>query len=124
MNYAAEFSVSPIPWVTASKTPACGVVMHLDFENVASSFMLKNVCTGSQVVAVGWSSAGVTGSHRITVAGGESVSADLRFKRLYLMAVTGSTVSDVVDYELLVGLTGIPSRFFPELSGSGYNGVG
>jgi hypothetical protein len=108
-NYVAEFSVSPIPWVTSSVTPAVGAVVRYDFENVASSMLLCNKSTGSHELAYGW-----------TIFAGESVSLDLRFKSLYLMSLSGS-----IAYDLIVGITGISARYFPELTSSmGYNGVG
>ena len=117
-NYAAEFSVSPIPWVTSSFAEQY-VVQRYDFQNVASSLHVRNHATGSHVLAIGWSRAGVTGSNRVCIYQNESLTMDLRFKTLYVMPCSGS-----VRYDLLVGLTGIESRYFPDLSGSGYNGVG
>lgn len=118
-NNASEYMVSPIPWITASVTPTEGTIVRYDFDTVASTFFLRNRGAFSCSLAYGWSAAGVTGSHRGVLDGGESIGIDVRFKSIFLMSVSG-----VTSYELLVGLTGVTSRFFPELSGSGYNGVG
>jgi hypothetical protein len=72
--------------------------------------------TGStDQLAVGFSANGVAGSNRVVLAGGESFSADFRFKDLYLRGLGAAPIS----YELVVGLTTISSIMFPALTGSG-----
>jgi hypothetical protein len=122
-NFAAEFTVSPIPWVTSSFLQE-GVVESWSFENLTSLIHVENRATGSQVLGVGWSRAGVTGSspnglHRLTVLQNQDLTLHVRCKEIFIMPVSGA-----VNYNLFAGLTGIPSRLVPSLSGSGYGGVG
>lgn len=122
-NFVAEFTASPIPWVTSSVLNE-GAVEVWSFENVTSYIRLQNRATGSHVLAVGWSYAGVTGSapdgpHRLTVLQNQDLELSVRCKRLFIMPVSGS-----VPYNLFVGLTGIPSRYMPDLSGSLAGGIG
>jgi hypothetical protein len=120
-NSIAEYQVSPIPWITASLAPAGGAIVRHDLPFVASTFCVRNCAnsTSSYNLAYGFSAAGVTGSHRGVLKPGESISADMRFKTFFVMSLTGAA-----DYELLIGLTGIPARFFPEISNADYPGVG
>lgn len=111
----AEYMVSAIPWLTASQVPGATTVGH-SFQYVASTFSVRNKMTGSvDQLAVGFTLAGVAGANRVVLGAGESFTADFRFKDLYLRAINASAV----DYELVVGLTTIPSTMFPILTGSG-----
>lgn len=115
-NFAAEFSVSPIPWVTSSV--ASGIVRY-DFGNVTKSLLVKNVA-GSGEVRVGFTAQGLSApkNNYFSLAVGESMGGDYRIKSLF---ISGSGNSVMV----LVGLTGILDRFFPLLTGSnGFQGVG
>lgn len=111
----AEYMVSAVPWLTASTVPASTTIRQ-SFDYVASTVSVRNKMTGStDQLAFGFTAAGVAGSNRVVLAGGESFSADFRFKDMYLRAVNAVDI----NYELIVGLTTISSNMFPTLTGSG-----
>ena len=110
----AEYMVSAVPWLTAS-TVLASTTVRQSFDYVASTISVRNKMTGSaDQLAVGFTSNGVEKSNRVVLAGGESFSADFRFKDFFLRALSGS-----INYELVVGLTTISSTMFPTLTGSG-----
>ncbi len=111
----AEYMVSAVPWLTASTVQASTTIRQ-SFDYVASTISVRNKMTGSSdQLAVGFTSSGVAGSNRIVLAGGESFSADFRFKDVYLRGLGAADIS----YELIIGLTTISATMFPTLTGSG-----
>lgn len=109
-----EFMVSSHPWVTSSTVQ--GVVRH-DFPYVTKFVLIKNNSTGSYPVKVGFTARGVEGSNYVSVAPGETLTADLKLKSIW---ISGSSV----EYSILAGLTGIEARELFAVTGSLYDGVG
>lgn len=117
-GYAPAYQISAIPYVTAS-TVANGAVKVHDFTHITAFFTVKN--KGAQDLALGFSELGVKGTNRIVLGQYESFSGDFRVKSLFLFGAGTSTSS----YELVAGLTCIPSHQMMTLTGSsGLEGLG
>jgi hypothetical protein len=115
-NSAVEYQVSAIPWVTASL--GNNGTVRFDFPYVTSFIVIKNVSAAATVQA-GFTKNGVeSGQNCFSLAHGESFTGDFRITCLF----TSGTAYDV---NILAGLTGIPSKFFPVLTASNGNpGIG
>lgn len=111
-----EFMVSALPWTTSSY--ATTDPQRWDLPKVSKSVKIVNL-DGTDSLAVGWTRNGVTGSNRFLIPAGSSETFDVRVKEIHIMAVSGS-----IEYSVHAGLTMIPSRFMPPLSGSSWEGVG
>lgn len=109
-NAAAEYMVSGLPYVSQSSTVS-GSVTAIEFPFVTNFFSIRN--TGGGDLDVGFTRNGVLGTNKFTLAVSESFRADIRMKTLYL-----ASGGDVVDYEVVASLTGIPHRSFPILTGA------
>ncbi len=114
-NWANEFTVSPIPWVTSSV--ATGLVGY-NFGFVTKTLLVKNTGGGGSI-KVGFTALGVmSSSNYFSLAVGEGFGGDYRVKSLFISG-SGNTFS------LMAGLTGIQGRYFPELTGSsGFVAIG
>ena len=111
-NFTAEYSVSPIPWLTAS-TVVNTVKTH-EFDYLTKYVTVKNTnntsSTGDLDVAFTYN--GFTTSHFIRLIPGESIDLDLRLRRIFVSS------SVATSYTMLAGMTGIPSRMLPFITGS------
>lgn len=123
----AEFAISALPWVTSSV--ANGIVRHdfgdrtlsgsiADF-NFISKWVIVHNADATKSLTIGFTRRGLeTTNNNFSIAAGQSFSADLRISSIWL---SGSGTS----YEVIAGLTGIPSTMLPVLSASrGNPGVG
>lgn len=107
-NNAIEYLVSAIPWVTASTVTG---VRRFDFPHVTAFYTVKNESTAT--IKVGYTERGVTTSNNyFTLDAAESYTGYHRVKSLFISGSGGASI------ELVVGLTQIPDRFFPPLTGS------
>lgn len=112
-GHVPEYQVSSLPWVTGSVASSITTVQNYEFPYVTSHIHLRNHGSTAQGVRVGFTRAGVTGSNYVLVAGGTNIDLDVRVKSLFILGDgTAST------YSLCAGLTMIPSRFAPTLTGS------
>ena len=127
INYAIEFQVSGLPFVTSSTVPAAANgCQRIDFPNVSKFIEITNNATAGNYLRVGFSRNGVctTGWHYL-LDGGKSIQVDVRVKELYL---AGNTTTNNVA--VFAGLTNVPSRFMQQLTGTladgstGWTGVG
>lgn len=129
-NNVLEYQASGLPYVTQSATPATpNVTSKVEFPFVTKFFFVKN--DGPSPLQVGFTENGVLGTNKMTIPLSGTFSGDIRVVDLYLYA--GGTAT---SYEVVAGLTGIPRRSFPRLTGSldvysgsaqdthGYNGLG
>jgi hypothetical protein len=117
-GFVSAYQISLIPYVTASTVASSATKSH-DFSHIVAFFTVKN--KGADALAVGFTELGVAGSNRIVLGQNESFSGDFRVKAIFLQGAGTGTSS----YELVAGLTGIPSSQMSTLTGSlGYQGVG
>jgi hypothetical protein len=121
LNNVAEYMASPLPWVSSS-TVTSGSVWRIDFPYVTSEIQIHNATPADSSVGVAFTLSGARGTNRFLVgtnqaAGssyvGETFSFRTRVKTLYIIGLTGSSTVSVY-----AGLTMIPTRSFPILTGS------
>ena len=107
-NWAAAYSAPGVPWVTGSVALGAGETAKLEFPCVTKAFTVKN--TGANILHVGFTSEGVTGSNYYTLATSASQDFDMRVRDLYLHSPAGTT------FDVAAALTPIKRREFPELT--------
>lgn len=131
LNNPMEYMVSGLPFVTRSTVDG-NSVQQINFPFVTNFFTIKNTTSGT--LSVGFTENGVNGSNRFTLAENESFSADIRAKSIFVK----SENSNSNTFELIAGMTQIPKKNFPVLTGSaagfdstatgsfeyGFNGIG
>ena len=126
-----EYQCSGIPFVTASVL-ANGETRHIGFPRVTKFILVRNANTGTSLdsaLAVGFTENGVKANpasqtNYITLFGGESLTADLRVKSLFLSNSIGGD-QNFIEFEILAGLTDIGNDKLFKITGSnGYKGVG
>ena len=129
-NFSPAYQTSGVPHLTVGNAPVtstdAGDALNINFDYVTKSIKLKNT-HGSRKIRLAFTATGSLASspNNIIVSAGETVSYDFRCKDIFLMA----TGADVCPFELVVGLTTIPSLNFPILTGSiagvqAFDGVG
>ena len=124
-----EYQLSGIPFVTSSVL-SDQETRTIEFPRVTKSVTVRNANTGSgaATMAVGFTVNGVQANptsqtNYIKLDSGESLSIDLRIKDLVLSNSVSD--SDVVEFEVLAGLTDISREKMITITGSnGYEGVG
>lgn len=109
LNNVGEYQTSGLPWVTSSNTTDAPTV--IDFPFVTNQITFKAT---SGTVRFGFTRNGVNGSNFFTLAPSQSHTMDIRCKQLFIRSNTVGTAS----YEIMAGLTGIPWKNFPVLTGS------
>lgn len=122
-NHVGEYQLSGLPWVTSSIATTSPT--QIEFPMVTRFIQIQNL--GAVALKLGFTQAGVYGTNYWSVASSASFTAELRIKELFLQASSGS-----LSYQLLAGLTTIPSYEAPYLSatvpvsqsGFMYNGIG
>ena len=118
-----EYQVSAIPFVTSS-TLAAAETREVSFPRFMKFIIVRNQ-DSADTMQVGFTLNGVQANppanpNFIKLAAGESVSADLRIKSLFLSSSDGTP-----DFEVFAGLTDIKANQFITLTGSnGFSGVG
>ena len=122
INYATEFQISAIPWLTSSTVPA-GSTSEYTFPCVTKWLTVKNNTAGS-VAAVGVTLNGVEKtSNFFYLIAGESVSLDWRVVRMFVSSSSGSP-----NVSVIAGLTTIEKKYADALfhlsSSYGQSGVG
>jgi hypothetical protein len=118
-----EYQVSAIPFVTSS-TLTAAETRQVNFPRFTKFIIVRNQ-DSADTMQVGFTLNGVqanpaANTNFIQLAAGESVSADLRIKSLFLSSSDGTP-----DFEVFAGLTDILPKQFITLTGSnGFSGVG
>lgn len=116
-----EYQASGVPWVTGSVASSTSVVQEYRFPNVTKRITVRNHSTAGGI-RVGFTSNGVQGSNYILVDNvvGASIDLDVRVASLYILGVTAPST-----YSIFAGLTAIPAKHAPVLTGSvsGTNGA-
>lgn len=111
-NSAFEYLVSGIPWVTSSTVTTSATKEH-ELPSVCSTIHARCVSGSAGALLLGFTTAGVSGTNRISIAAGTSVSLPIRTKTIVVGALGGTAT-----YELCVGLTTILAKDYPKYSGS------
>lgn len=120
-SFSPEYQSSALPWLTSSQAPAASP-QEIDF-NFVTRFITV-LAVNSMSVAVTYS--GSLGGNRVVVPTGVPVTFEWRVGKIFVKSETGSPAS----YSLAVGLTTVPVRNMPLISGSyadgsaGWAGVG
>lgn len=109
---AAEFVVSPVPWVTSSATfSGASDVVRYDFPGVTKFVKVRNT-DATNSLFVGFTTS-VTGSKSYEVVKGTETTFDVRCKQIFLFGN-----AHVVSFSLIAGLTGVDTRFLPNFTGT------
>ena len=120
-GYVTAYQISATPFVTSSNL-TLGAIKEIKFNQVSRFITIKNTSAAPNVMAVGFTVNGLrpAQSNYFILSGSESFSAELRTDRLYLSGAAGTS-----NFQLVAGLTFIPTRMFtPLTSSNGYGGVG
>ena len=119
----SEYMVAPLPWCTGSVASSITAVHEYEFPFVTSHVTVRNHSTGGGI-RVGFTRNGVTGSggsnyFLIDAVVGAQLDIDVRVSSIYILGTGGSST-----YSIFAGLTAIPAKFAPVLTGSvsGTNG--
>jgi len=116
LNNVAEYMASGLPWVTQS-TCVTGAVRIVDFPFVTNFVTVKNNTNGT--LAIGFTSNGVQGTNKFTLAINATWTGSIRVKRIFLT----SDLNSPLTFEVVAGLTQILPRSMPILTASaaGFN---
>ena len=127
IGYAAEFQSSALPWVTSSVAPEAGFPVRFDFARVSRFIAVTNLSTlaDADTLSIGFTRSGIIKNKKVIVPPATTMSFEWRVKSVFLQGESGTPA-----YNLAVGLTTIPSKNMPLLSGTledgtpGWDGVG
>ena len=120
-GYIPAYQISATPWVTSSLI-SNGQVQVMKFPQITRFINVQNVATGAgDKIAVAFTTRGFSTGNFFSLSQGSSLTEEIRTDRLFVSCSAGTNVS----YQMLVGLTGIPSGQFQIITGSsGFEGVG
>lgn len=120
-GYIPAYQISSSPWLTSSQI-SLGQIQTLTFPQVTRFVNVQNVAlTGSDKIALAFTSLGFTTGNFFTLTQSSSFREEIRTDRLFVSCSAGTNV----NFQVAVGLTGIPSRQFLTITGSnGFEGVG
>ena len=120
-GYIPAYQISSSPWLTSSQI-SLGQIQTLTFPQVTRFVNVQNVAlTGSDKIALAFTSLGFTTGNFFTLTQSSSFREEIRTDRLFVSCSAGTNV----NFQVAVGLTGIPSRQFLTITGSnGFQGVG
>ena len=120
-GYIPAYQISSSPWLTSSQI-SLGQIQTLTFPQVTRFVNVQNVAlTGSDKIALAFTSLGFTTGNFFTLTQSSSFREEIRTDRLFISCSAGTNV----NFQVAVGLTGIPSRQFLTITGSnGFQGVG
>jgi hypothetical protein len=109
-NNVLEYQASGLPYAT-QRTTVSGSVAKIEFPYVTKFFQVTNL--GSTAINVGFTSNGVQGTNRITLASSGSFQGDIRVTDLFVFG-GGSAI----PFQVVAGLTQIPRSNFYVLTGA------
>ena len=122
-GYVPAYQASAVPFVTSSLI-SLGQVHTIIFPQVTRFFNVQNVGTvTTDEIAVSFTQAGLSSSKSnfFTLGQGVSFRDELRCTQLFISCSAGTDVR----YQVIAGLTNIPSAQFLLITGSnGHAGVG
>lgn len=109
----SEYMASSLPWLTAS-TATTATTIHYELPKVAKFVHLINHGSASQFIRFGFSQNGVEKANYVKVDGGKELKLDVRVKDVFIRSDDLSSPT----FSFAAGLTMIPARFAPTLTGS------
>ena len=120
-GYIPAYQVSSSPWLTSSQITD-GQIQSFTFPQVTRFINVQNIGTSpSNKIALAFTSLGFTTGNFFTLTPSSSFREEIRTDRLFISCSAGTNV----NFQVAVGLTGIPSRQFLTITGSnGFEGVG
>lgn len=121
-NALPEYMAPGLPWVTSSIATPAG--SQISFPKVTNFIQIRNNESSGGSLHVGFTRNGVLGGNKFVIPPATSETFEVRVSELWLASTTAA-----VSCSLLAGLTAIPARFMPLLSGTssgsfGWSGVG
>lgn len=120
-HFTPAYQISALPYLSSSVISA-GTIHRYEFPYVTRFVNVVN--RGANVIdkiAVAFTENGFSTGNYITLDQGVSINQELRTTTLYVSASSGTSF----DYQILCGLTSIPSKNFMLITGSnGHSGVG
>jgi len=120
-GYIPAYQISSSPWLTSSQI-SLGQIQELTFPQVTRFVNVQNVGANSiHKIALAFTSVGFTTGNFFTLTQSSSFREEIRTDRLLISGSSGMNV----NFQVAVGLTGIPARQFLTITGSnGFQGVG
>ena len=113
---AGEYIVSGIPYVTSS-TGKTANAYEVPFPTLSQWIIVQNTATDA-TLDFGCTAAGVGGSQKYTLAASEtSPKLHIRSKGIFIKPTDGKT------YQVIAGLTNIPTGSIPDFTNSTHWGV-
>ena len=112
---SGEYIVSGIPYVTSS-TGKTAAVYEVPFPTLSQWIIVQN--TDDTSLVFGFTAAGVAANQKYTLAAGEtSPKLHIRSKSIFVKPANAKT------YEVIAGLTNIPTGSIPDFTNSTHWGV-
>ena len=120
-GFVPAYQASAVPYVTSSQI-SLGQIHQINFDQVTRFFNVQNVGTvTTDQIAVSFTQRGFSTGNYFTLGQGVSFRDELRTIRLFISCSSGTGV----PYQVIAGLTNIPSNQFLLVTGSnGHQGVG
>ena len=113
---AGEYIVSGIPFVSSSTFNAT-TTYEMEFPYLSQWIIVQNL-DGSATVDIGFTSDGVGGNHKYTLAGGEtSPKFEIRSKSVFVKGTNAK------NYQVIAGLTNIQTGSIADYENIAYWGV-
>ena len=120
-GYIPAYQISAVPWVTSSII-SLGEIQTFSFPQVTRFINVMNIgTTSTDKIAVAFTQRGFQTGNYFTLNQSASLHDDIRTDRVFVSCSAGTNVK----FQMLMGLTGIPSNKFLTITGSnGFEGVG
>ena len=117
------YQMSSLPYLSSSIISQ-GQIHRYDFPYVTKFINIVNRGSlASDKISLAFTERGIqkTVGNYITLDQGDTVHEDIRTTTMFVSCSSGTSV----DYQIFCGLTGIPAKFFTQITGSnGHSGVG
>lgn len=108
-NDVPAYLASGLPYVTASSASTTPV--KITFPYVTKFITVR----ADGALSIGFTSLGTANSNHYTLANNDIITFDIRVKEMYVARPSGM---GTVNFQILAGLTGIPTASIPTLTGS------
>ena len=122
-GYVPAYQASAVPYVTSSLI-SLGEIHEISFDQVTRFFNIKNAgSSNTDEIAVAFTLNGLLPANSNYFVLGKDISFrdEIRTTKLFISCSTGTNVR----YQIVAGLTNIPSNQFLTITGSnGHQGVG
>ena len=120
-GYVPAYQISASPWVTSSVI-SLGEIQSFNFPQVTRFINVQNISTEvTDEIAVAFTVNGFEKGKYFTLNQGAALRDEIRTDRIFVSCSAGTDVR----FQMMMGLTGIPSSQFYVITGSnGFDGVG